>query len=193
MFALQVYTGATAGFNRPILCNGANLAFRKSAYQKACLQPGKEGPSGDDVFLLHQIKKSGGKIIFNKNFSATVSTLPCVNMKDFWHQRLRWASKSTKYFDQDILLAGWVIFSGNLLYVLALACLVFYSKFVGCSAFIVFAKIVLDTFIVFVYNRNKKINFGFVLLFSAIYPLYACLMAIASVTTKYQWKERWYK
>ena len=89
-FMSLIGSGAGAiGINKAFMCNGANMAFRKSIFKDT------KGhiASGDDVFLLHHVKKSGAKIVFVKQQSAIVFTSPKESLKAFFNQRKRWAAK----------------------------------------------------------------------------------------------------
>ncbi len=58
--SLQGVTAGTAAAGNPVMCNGANLSFSKEAYQKYSGNLHDEKVSGDDVFLLHNIKQEKG-------------------------------------------------------------------------------------------------------------------------------------
>jgi cellulose synthase/poly-beta-1,6-N-acetylglucosamine synthase-like glycosyltransferase len=81
------------------MCNGANLAYPKSVFDEV---GGFEGidfkASGDDMLLLQKIaKKYPNKIVYLKNAEYAVITKAQHTLAAFWHQRLRWASKSADY------------------------------------------------------------------------------------------------
>ncbi|NLJ06988.1 MAG: glycosyltransferase [Sphingobacteriales bacterium] len=80
----------------PYLTNGANLIFRKSAFDQVGGYSGSESKtSGDDVFLTQKIARNfPGQISFLKNEEAMVTTKPTTNFKDFYHQRIRWTGKT---------------------------------------------------------------------------------------------------
>ena len=57
-FTSLIGTGAGAiGVNDPIFCNGANMAYRKEGFLEVNNFEDDKLVSGDDVFLLHRIKK----------------------------------------------------------------------------------------------------------------------------------------
>jgi cellulose synthase/poly-beta-1,6-N-acetylglucosamine synthase-like glycosyltransferase len=110
-----VASGAGAAMaGHPFLCNGANLAYRKSAFQQVKGFRGNEGfISGDDVFLLHKMKKEFGRksVIFNDDEKSIVKTYPAPGLRKFISQRVRWASKSKGYKDGLSILTAIVVFS----------------------------------------------------------------------------------
>lgn len=90
--------GTTASFmerKRPVMCNGANLAYRRSAFE---LVGGFEGNShvlsGDDEFLMRKVQSRWpGSVVFAKSTAAIVATNTQPSLESFLRQRLRWAGK----------------------------------------------------------------------------------------------------
>lgn len=97
--SLQGITAGTAAMGNPVMCNGANLAFTPSIYSKNVDNLHFESVSGDDVFLLHSVKKQkGSKAGYLDSVDALVRTSPSSSLKEFLEQRARWISK-TKYYN----------------------------------------------------------------------------------------------
>jgi hypothetical protein len=83
------------------MCNGSNLLFLKESYSKHAANLHDELISGDDVFLLHNIKKEPGKnIIWLESPEAAVTTRSSENLFSFLNQRARWISKAGSYSDR---------------------------------------------------------------------------------------------
>lgn len=102
--ALMASGAAATGINKPIMNNGANLAFSKAAYLSISDPTNKKISSGDDVFLLLKFKKLfPGSIHFLKSKRATVYTNAKKTFANYISQRKRWASKSKHYRDFDII------------------------------------------------------------------------------------------
>ncbi len=70
--------GAMAGLGIPILCNGANLAFLRSAFLEVKGYDGNlDIPSGDDEFLMRKIdRRFPGSIRFQPSEDSVVETRP---------------------------------------------------------------------------------------------------------------------
>ena len=116
--------GITAGaisIGRPIMCNGANLAYEKSSFFDVGGFGDDSFSSGDDVFLLLKLKKHFGNksVRFLKNENAFVFTEAKKNFREFLHQRTRWASKN-KGYDLKILTVSFTVFMMNFLLVVGL-------------------------------------------------------------------------
>jgi poly-beta-1,6-N-acetyl-D-glucosamine synthase len=86
--------GITSGLHD--IANGANMAFRKSAFLKVNGYAGNEHfASGDDMFLIEKMRKAfPGQIVFNKSINASVSTKAKKNWPSLIKQRLRWSGKN---------------------------------------------------------------------------------------------------
>lgn len=147
-FISLIASGAGAiGINHPIMCNGANLAFRKSVFLKMKDPLNLGYISGDDVFLLHSMKKLGNeKIHFLKSKDAFVSTLSQIDKKSFLKQRVRWVSKAKGYNDGDTKFTAIVVFAASFLWVLGIPMMVFSLKFAVSLLFLFLVKTSIDMF-----------------------------------------------
>jgi len=99
--SLQGITAGTAIAENPVMCNGASLAFQKGTYLKHAGNLHDELASGDDVFLLHNIKSDPGKrIMWLESAEATAVTRTSDNLWSFLRQRARWISKAGAFSDR---------------------------------------------------------------------------------------------
>jgi poly-beta-1,6-N-acetyl-D-glucosamine synthase len=110
-FSLQGITAGTAIGEDPVMCNAASLAFQKETYLKHSYYLHDEMVSGDDIFLLHNIKNDPGKrIMWLESVDATAETQVSDNLSSFLHQRARWISKSGAYSDRFTRILAIVTF-----------------------------------------------------------------------------------
>lgn len=112
-FAGLVITGAgLIGSNNPIICNAANIAYRKKAFEEVNgFTYQMSLSSGDDELLMQKIHRDTDyKIKFALDKNAIVSTEANPTIKEFYHQRKRWASKGLFYGDNLLLLKLVLIF-----------------------------------------------------------------------------------
>lgn len=112
-FAGLVITGAgLIGLGNPIICNAANIAYRKKVFNEVGgFSYQMSLSSGDDELLMQKIHRdSNYKIKFALNKNAIVSTEANPTIKEFYHQRKRWASKGLFYGDNLLLLKLVLIF-----------------------------------------------------------------------------------
>jgi hypothetical protein len=78
------------------MCNGANMSFKKRAFDKVDGYRGNDHiASGDDVFLLEKLHQlDPEKCYFNTSPNSIVSTYPKNSWKAMIAQRVRWAGKA---------------------------------------------------------------------------------------------------
>ncbi len=145
-FVSLVASGAGAiGINHAIMCNGANLAFDKEIFNQFDDPLNIEYQSGDDVFLLHQMKiRDSDKIHFLKSEEAIVSTSSQESWHQFMKQRRRWLSKAPGYDDGDTKFTAFVVFTASFLWVIGLVGLSFNTEFWKPVLFMFILKTLVD-------------------------------------------------
>lgn len=112
-FSSLILVGAgLIGNKSPIICNAANLGFRKSVFfEVGGYDDNLSISSGDDEFLMQKISnQTDYDIKFCMDKNAIVYTLPNENINQFYQQRKRWASKGFHYTDKGIVLKLILIF-----------------------------------------------------------------------------------
>lgn len=99
----------------PSLCNGANLAYRRSLFEAVGGFAGSGNASGDDTSLLMKAAEKFGteSIVFVKNRQSIVSTYAQAGPLGFLRQRLRWASKWRSYGSWKVSAVAVFIFLAN--------------------------------------------------------------------------------
>jgi cellulose synthase/poly-beta-1,6-N-acetylglucosamine synthase-like glycosyltransferase len=88
----------------PNMCNGANLAYRRSAFQAVDGFAGiEEVASGDDELLLQKMARLPGQgLRFAKCRDAIVTTAALPTWPALRAQRLRWVSKARAYLNRRV-------------------------------------------------------------------------------------------
>ncbi len=114
---LQGITAASVSAGFHSMCNGANLAYKKSTFYEVDGFNGIDAiASGDDMMLMNKIKQkfpSQMAFLFSKN--AIVTTHPMPDWKSFLNQRIRWASKADQLKDKNIFGVLVLVYFLNLL------------------------------------------------------------------------------
>jgi len=113
---LQGITGAAVNKQMHSMCNGANLAYQREAFEKVNGFKGIDNiASGDDMLLMHKIfKRYPTKLLFLKSKDAIVQTAPVHSIREFFQQRIRWASKADKFGDKSLFPVLLVVYLFNL-------------------------------------------------------------------------------
>ncbi len=195
MYSMIGLSAASIEMNQPYMCNGANLAYRKSAFD---LVEGYKNidhlATGDDVLLMHKINAYFGKnaIYYNLNEDAIVYTYAEKNGDGFLQQRTRWVSKSAHYKNPFIKMTLAFMYVFHL-------CLLLWPIFILCQLnnwylylLIIGSKTIIDS--VFIYSVSHKLNKPFNIFLMPIFEfIYICYISIIGITASfgnYTWKNR---
>jgi poly-beta-1,6-N-acetyl-D-glucosamine synthase len=185
---------ATLHVGYPSMCNGANLAFQRSAFIEV---GGYEGnfniPSGDDEFFMRKINTTFPQSIdFMNRPESVVSTKAQKSVKAFLYQRLRWAGKWKHNSSLQTKLLALFIFLFQLS-IIGVVSLVLMNKLdLKIAMFLIGSKIVLE----FIFLSKVCVFLGarwrttYFLLLQLIYPFYVVAIAIASNFVSPLWKGR---
>lgn len=192
--SLTSTSAGACGVNMPIMCNGANLAYYKELYLEHKNPMNEEYASGDDIFLLHKIKRNyRDKIFFLKNKDAIVRTNAEKSTKAFINQRIRWSSKTKRYFDIDTIAVAVVVLCVNVLIPLNLIFSLVYNQFPKVFLIMFLLKISADYILLKTgsYFFDTKKEMKYFLIMSIFYPFYIIFTGFAGLfSNKIVWKGR---
>ncbi len=183
--ALQFITFGMSGNGTPILCNGANMAYKRSKWLSV-FDEINTGSSGDDIFLLQSFLKRGLTIKSNALPAATVVASAAKSSTEFLHQRIRWAGKnknvSIPFYKSATLYFGAIHILPLMvsIYSWKIAVVLFFLK--HCIDFVL-----ISWFRVSLRQRAQPVKF----LFSAIaMPFYLIFLAFSQSIISPKWKQR---
>lgn len=190
--SLQAVTIGTSGLNSPVLSNGANLAFSKDLFLKLSDPYNRNFSSGDDIFLLQNIKKEKEKIGFLKSKDAIVKTMPNKNIKSFVNQRKRWFSKAKGYKDIEAVISTLIIGMSNISVLGLLVLSIFYNKYFNYFFICFGLKFILDLYLIKSVSKfyKSKIRVYEFIVNEFIYSIYSIFILLISLITKKEWKGR---
>lgn len=193
--ALIASTMGMLSLGWPIMGNGANMAFRKESYLEVVDEVARMNtPSGDDVFLLHQLAKKGKSISIIVGADAMVSTRPQPSLNALLDQRIRWASKAKYYTNRATILIGALVFFTNVfLLVLLFSC--FFLPVSLLAFILVFVvKLAADFILLRSHASYFKVPFkpGYVIIQEFLNMIYIPAVAVLSQVKGYTWKGRRY-
>ena len=194
-FLSLIGSGAGAiGVNKSIMCNGANLLFEKSLYENSNTQ--NNLASGDDIFLMLYAKSIDKKSIhFIKSTEAIVYTKSAKTIKDFFHQRVRWTSKSKVYRDFDIIFTAIFVALANLLLASSFIYSFWdYSFFKILTLFFVL-KSIIDLVLLIPVSKffHQQGNLWLFIPLQIIYPFYIVITVIFGLIGNFTWKGRYFR
>lgn len=191
-YGLTASGAGAAGAGHPFLCNGANLAYRRNAFMEVKGFEGNERfISGDDVFLMHKMKKEFGShaICFSRDERSMVRTYPAPGLLTFFKQRIRWASKTMGYKDFLSLTTALVVFAYNFIlagtFIAGFFCPVLFLLF---AAFII-VKSLTDLPLMWGVTglTGSRQLMKWYLPFQVFYPFYVVLAGILSFFGRRRW------
>jgi cellulose synthase/poly-beta-1,6-N-acetylglucosamine synthase-like glycosyltransferase len=110
------------GSGRPIICNGANLAYRKDAFATIDGFSAQSSSNDDESLMNKMVHRKIGRVVFAPEADAVVTTNSSNTIKTFFRQRIRWANKRGHYEDKSILftLFGLYLFFASMLMTMVL-------------------------------------------------------------------------
>lgn len=192
-FASIMATGfGMLGWGKPIMCNGASLAFRKSAFVEVKGYSGNAHiPSGDDEFLMRKIASRFPGSIRAVNFgNNTCRTRSSASVNEFFDQRIRWAGKWKANTSWLAKLIAVFILVFQIIWLPVVAIALFTQSPV--LLFGVILKILLEFILLSIASKSIQQPFSLpaFLALQIVYSPYIIVVALASQLIGYRWKNR---
>ena len=188
-------TAGSAALGYPVMCNGANLAYRRSAFDKVGGFSANIGySSGDDQFMMSAVRKHFGSssLLFNFNEDSCVGTEPEPSIPGFIHQRIRWVSKSRGYTDPVVISVGVVTYVTHLMLLTGLVAGLILPGIGGLSLLLWFAKILLEFPMVWIMSRffSKRNLLRYYLPAQVFQLIYVPFAGLLGLVLPFRWKGR---
>ena len=196
---LAALTLGSLAIGKPLMCNGANLVFKKNAYlQINNAELRHDVPSGDDTFfMLSLFAKNKQSIQALASDKVVVTSDALSGLSALINQRIRWASKVKHYKQQYIKTTGLFVAIFSVLQyaaVFGLIILPTVSQLWLVSAVTLATKWICD--FIFIQNVSSKLKQKFYpgafVLMQLFYPVYTFVVGVLSLSNHYQWKGRSY-
>ena len=195
-FLSLIASGAGAiGNNTVLMCNGANMAYSKKAFEKVGGYSGDEDfASGDDVFLMMKMRKYLGneKVSFLKKRDAIVSTKAQNSLHDFYNQRIRWAAKTSGYKNLFVQAVAIVVFIMNLTILMTGITAFFFPLLLTPFIIILAVKTIVDfPILLFIttFTKQKELLI-FYPITQVLIIVYTVTIAFLSQISTFRWKDR---
>ena len=180
---------------RPLMCSGANLAYRKSAFlQVGGFDQNRQFLSGDDEFLLKKIvgKFGASSCVYLSFRSVLVRTAPQSDLFSLLNQRIRWSGKWNAHRDLTHLVSALLSFLVQVGWIMSVALLPLGG--VGVLVFLLVwsgkiraEKRALGKVLANFDCKCSSLDFiktGF------LHPFYVCAVAFGSLRGNFTWKGR---
>ena len=192
--SLQGITAAAVSAGSLSMCNGANLAYSKQAFEAVDKFKGIDQlASGDDMFLMHKMKQQyPNRLAYLYSDEMIVQTAPMPNWGSFIQQRIRWASKADSYKDPKIFLVLLLVYLFNASLFLGLLGGVFFIELLIWTSWIIAIKTLIELYFLLPVAKFFKLEKA-LLFFPVMQPFHIAYTVVAGWLGKfgkYQWKSR---
>jgi cellulose synthase/poly-beta-1,6-N-acetylglucosamine synthase-like glycosyltransferase len=180
------------GSGMPIICNGANLAYRKSAFISAG-GFGAAGSFNDDESLMNRmIQRNIGKVVFAPELGAVITTRSSNTLISFLRQRIRWANKRGRYEDTSILITLVSLYLFFLSFALTTLLIPFNQQLLLPVALVFGGKVFVDFFVLHSGARLffQRIPIFHFLIAELLHVPYIVIAAAIGQIGSLQWKGR---
>ena len=191
--SLIASTAGSAAIGMPVMCNGANMMYdRQAALDVEKYRTDMKIASGDDMFLMEQFIKHYGSqsVKFLLDNEAIVKTETKPNLKSFFRQRSRWASKTKAYTNWKIIATALIVLMFNLSIVFFFLAGFFMPVFWIFFVLYIIMKTLIDfpilKRITHFMKQHKLLRWMFPLEF--VYPFYVVFTAFSGIFSNVKWK-----
>ncbi len=191
--ALQGITAASVSVGLHAMCNGANLAYKKEAfYAVNGFKDIDNIASGDDMLLMNKIKEAYPKKMgYVLSPEAIIRTEPMLTVAGFLNQRIRWASKATKYKDVSVKVVLWFVLLLNVGFlVLPFLAIIYHPLFLYWLMLLILKTAIEASFAVHIAKFfSIELHWKSVIL-QIPHIVYTCAAGFFGMFGTYKWKDR---
>jgi len=176
------------------MCNGANLLYTKTAFEKVNGFNGIDQiASGDDMLLMEKMDAAfPNQIAYCYAHNAIVETATASSWRNFIQQRIRWASKAKNYTSWSIKYTLLLVFIVNLfaaiLLLLSLADLYYIKIYLIYIAIKSVGELPFMLHVSMFFNKQRLIAWFIPL--QIVHTIYTVIAACFGLSTQYEWKGR---
>jgi cellulose synthase/poly-beta-1,6-N-acetylglucosamine synthase-like glycosyltransferase len=192
MLGLVTTAAGLIGARRPIICNGANLGYTKSAFLSAQGYGDNQQWCDDETLMQRIHERKLGEIVFVMSEKAVVTTSTQYTFGSFWKQRLRWSAKGGHYENVRLLLIVVGLFFFFLLSLLAGLTSIFVEQLRLWFFASFISKIVIDYWTLFVGARllRDRVTASVFVVAELLHVPYIVLTAGLGQFVSFNWKGR---
>ncbi|MDO9551897.1 glycosyltransferase [Rhodonellum sp.] len=193
--SILAVTQMTFHLKKPLMCSGANLAYRKSAFLAVRGYEGNlEHLSGDDEFLLKKIISNFGKnaAVYLHSKDNLVYTQEARSWTELFQQRIRWASKWNVSPSKGHIFAAIAPFLFQLFFLASVGLLFMGLKGLAVFLFLWLVKLVSERVVLGLVLSSYQIQQKAIdsILTSLVHPFYVLTTGLGVLRGKFVWKGR---
>jgi cellulose synthase/poly-beta-1,6-N-acetylglucosamine synthase-like glycosyltransferase len=188
---LVVSGAGLIGAGRPIICNGANLAYRRDVYLRAL--DAVQRSSNDDGTLMSRIVTRGlGGVAFASAPEALVTTQGQGDLGNFFRQRRRWAAVQGRFLDPTIYLELTLLYAFFVVFLLTTLLAIVDWDYLPLAVLAWCLKVGVDLLPLLSATKAWKVERRwFDVILAEVFHAFSIVFATAlSVVAPFRWKER---
>ncbi len=186
-----------AYYNKALVCNGANLAYTRKAFNDVNGYSGiMDTSSGDDVLLYYKIhKKYPDQVSFLKSKAAIVCTRGKKTLNDLISQRKRWSSKKWSDINDFTKFTSLVVLLFNIQLLVLTVWSLFGNPNINHKQMLLLlwlSKLIVDFLLLFLTTPffGKRKFLPYFIIEAIIYPIYMLYIASTNKLGNTTWKGR---
>jgi cellulose synthase/poly-beta-1,6-N-acetylglucosamine synthase-like glycosyltransferase len=190
--SLTATAAGLIGFRKPIICSGASIAYRKSAFSIVNGYDDHSSSCDDETLMQRIVLRNAGEVVFNPDPSAIVTTETPSSLSAFWRQRTRWAAKKGRYEDASILRRLLLLY-GFFLVLFAVGTVAFFVPDLRLPvAGVLLLKVVTDFLVLSRGARlfSQSLPFGQFLVAELFHVPYIAVAGLIGQFSSLRWKDR---
>lgn len=185
--------GVAAGLIRsgnPIFCNGANIAYRKSAFEAIGGFGSSQHFSDDEAILQRFHARDPESVSFTLDKEAVVATPSAGSLRKFWQQRVRWSSKGGVYENKSILIRLIILYFFFVVLFAGFLLAPFSATLLAVIVPIFLVKILMDWFVINKVARllNQSVSMLPLFIAELLHVPYIVVAAFQGQTGSLRWK-----
>jgi hypothetical protein len=143
-----------------------------------------------EMMSFYYKKRWPDNVHYVKSKNNIITTKPLDEWKSLFHQRVRWASKTTSYQSSFGKFLGVVVLMGNLCWIIAVGFWIFGLTPIEFAIILSLLKFTVDAVLIFKTTTFLGQKSSYFILSSLLYPFFSVCVAFYSLFGKYEWKGR---
>jgi poly-beta-1,6-N-acetyl-D-glucosamine synthase len=184
-------TAAAIGYNSPASASGGNFAYRRHIFDDIGGIYRTDVMSGDDDLMVQEIARRGYRVEFASGKDSVVTELRDGNLRQQMNAAIRHQSTLKYYpFHWRFLYAMTIL--ASVFMVVATGMSLYDPALLAICACVIVAKVVLEGYAIFAFQRSLAIKFSFreFAFAEVLLPLYLVIRPLLALFPRFRWNDQ---